>query len=115
MSYDAENEPVDPQTIKLEALNDFNEQLLTAKQSTTALALALQHQSLTASENADAAERFFEFICQRPEPEARCPPRDKIFGVNIEEEYALIKQKKSKLSRKMRDLVIERKEHDESK
>lgn len=91
MSYD-----FDPQEFKA------------AKQSMVALALALQKQTLTACENVNAAERFFEFICQQsePVPEARCPPRDKIFGVNIEEEYALIKQGKSKLSRKMRDLVI---------
>lgn len=94
MSYD-----FDPQ--------EFNEGVQAAKKSLIGLALALQHQSITACENVEAAERFFELVCREPEPPKRTPlPRDKLHGINIVEEYELIKQKKSKLSANMRRLVV---------
>ena len=35
-------------------------------------------------------------------------PKDPLKGIDLEREYKLIKQKKSKLSRRLRELVIDR-------
>ena len=43
-------------------------------------------------------------------PERRMTPKDKLEGIDVNVEYKLIKEKKSKLSRAMRDLVVHRKE-----